>query len=154
MAKTIIQHSAELAEKNAELIARVSALEAQAGKLDSDLSAATTQIAAIVAERDAAVSKIVGLEAAAKEYAKAIDDLTAERDAAQLKVKEQAAIMALHPELNQPAGRHPIPHSESSGDAADQPQTWADAMKLCGGDYVAARRRFPKQFDAFMKEPK
>jgi len=154
MAKTLWQKSLELAEQNAELISRVAALEAKLSEqtaLAGGFGAKVDELTAAVAAESAKVAELNGQLSAA---AASVEQITSERDAAQAKVRELSATLALHPEVSQPEGRSALDLGAQAEAPADGPQSWPDALKACGNDYVAARRRFPKQFDAFMKEPK
>jgi uncharacterized coiled-coil DUF342 family protein len=150
MAKTIAQKSIELAEQNAELTAQLSAAQAQANDLSARLVTAektAEMLHAQLAETETAAKRAA--EAASAELA----TMTAERDALSQKAKSLAATLALNPQVHQSAGEKPVPGADAPVDG-EGPQTWAEAMKLCGGNYVTARKKFPAIFDAFIEASK
>lgn len=152
MAKTIAQKSVELAEANAELTSQVAALEAVKGDLSAKLEAATAQVADLTAKLSESAAAVEAAKAQTAEAAGNLAAITDERDALSAKVKELSATLALHPEVKQPNGQSPVQDSPS-GDV-NEPQTWDQAMKACGGDYVAARRKYGKVFEAFLNNAK
>jgi chromosome segregation ATPase len=150
MAKTIAQKSVELAEANAELVAQVSALEAVKGDLTAKLEAA----AQVIALRDEAIETATkNLEAEQAKTAEAeakAQAIVEERDALSAKVKGLSATLALHPAVNQSNGQAAIKIDDEQVDP-NGPQTWPQALEAVGGNYVAARMKFPKVFDAYIK---
>lgn len=153
MAKTIAQRSIELAEANAELLAKV-------GSLDGSVAQLTAQLAEMTAKSEAAVAQVSELSAsldAARAELVAVQDnaqtVAAERDALTAKVNELSATLALSPQVKQPAGQPPIA-SADAGDGQNAPQTWPQALAACGNDYVAARKAHPALFEHFVKTTK
>ena len=139
MAKTIAEKSIELATANAELISKVAAFEATVADL-------TAKLADITAKFDAEAAKVAQLSADKDAATASAESVKVERDALQAKVEELSKTLALNPVVKQPEGQEPVKHGDA---AATGPETWQQALAACGGDYVAARTKFPALFIDF-----
>lgn len=152
MQKNIIQKSAELAESNAQLIARVAGLEAEKNAMALELAALKEKASAQETESKQTQELLAVAQSSNEAHEAKMAELMAERDALASQVQTQAAAMALTPQLQQPAGSAPL----AGGDAAEshaQPSTWPEAVKAAGG-YVEARARFPQLFQTFIEANK
>ena len=149
MAKTIAQKSVELAELNAKLTGDLAGAQAMLGEATAKIEALTAQAADLKAKLDLSVAAVAEQSARADAAEENVQTVTAERDAHAARVKELSATLALHPEVKQPDGQAPVPGADSPA-GSEQPATWADAVKACGGDYVAARRKFPKIHEEYL----
>jgi seryl-tRNA synthetase len=134
MAKTIAEKSIELATANAELLSKVSGLEAVNAQI-------TAQIETIKAEQTASCAKITELTVAVEAAKGEAAAVVVERDAFKAEAEKLAKTLALSPEIKQSAGTDAVAGSDVS--ANDGPQTWVGAVAACGGDYVKARAKYP-----------
>lgn len=149
MAKTIAQKSVELAEKNAELVAALAAADAKLADAGVLIATLTEQAKGLQGKLDLAIAATAEQASRADAAEANVQTVTAERDAHAAKVKELSATLALHPEVKQPYGQAPVPGADTAA-ACEQPKSWPDAVKACGGDYVAARRKFPKIHEEYL----
>lgn len=148
MAKSIAQRSIELAEENAALLAKVAGLDAASTAMTAQLAELNAQIADLSAKLTAAEAVAVEL-ATVKEQAAALD---VERNELLAKVEQLSKTLALNPQVKQPDGQDPVASGDGSDGAAGDPATWEQAMQLCGKNYVAARKKFPKVFDRMIEQ--
>ena len=145
MAKTIAEKSIELATANAELLSKVSGLEAVNAQL-------TAQLETIKAEQTASSTKIAELTTAVEAAKGEAASVIVERDAFKAEAERLAKTLALSPEIKQSAGTSAVAGSDVP--ASDGPQTWVGAVAACGGDYVKARASYPDLHKAFLDQAK
>ena len=145
MAKTIAEKSIELATANAELISKVSGLEAVNAQI-------TAQLETIKAEQTASCAKITELTGAVEAAKGEVAAIVVERDAFKAEAEKLAKTLALNPEIKQSAGRDAVAGSDVP--ANDGPQTWVGAVAACGGDYVKARAKYPELHKAILDQAK
>lgn len=149
MAKTIVQKSVELAELNAKLTGDLAGAQAMLGEATAKIEALTAQAADLQGKLDLSLAAVAEQSARADAAVADLQTVTTARDAHAAEVKRLSAVLALHPEVNQPAGQAAVPGADATA-GSEQPATWADAVKACGGDYVAARRKFPKIHEEYL----
>lgn len=142
-------------------------------QMQADISAALEKMSVAIAERDAAKAEF---EAKISEANSTISILTAqvvERDSAIAKaLADSVAATELAQQAEQRAklaegalARDPdalkllnLPGAESAvegtvaAEMKGEPKTWAEALAVCGGDYVTARRRYPQAFQNQFKK--
>lgn len=113
---------------------------------------------------DAAIAVGAELQAKAGELGKQVADLTAKvakadadcAAAVKLAEEQQARAdkaekkLAMDPNHIDVSGRSaPVPEG---GGSSDNGATWEAALQACGGDYSAARKKYPEAFEAYMKQ--
>ena len=153
----------------------VEQLEADASVAKAALEVAQKDLAAVTADRDAKAAELEALKASAAsavaENGAIAEELATAKTALETsKADTQAAVelatkaearaklaegaLARDPEaLKQMnlAGTIPVAGAMAAGDGRD-PQTWDEALKACGGDYVVARKRFPAAWASQFKK--
>ena len=146
----------------------VERLEAEAAQAKAGLEQAQKDLAALTEDRDAKAREIDALKAAASEAEKKISGISAELETA--KADTQAALelaakaearaktaegaLARDPDALKGvrlAGTDPVNGTALAGDG-QEPSTWAQALAMCGGDYVGARRKYPKAWESQFKK--
>lgn len=129
--------------------ASLATAESKIAELSASVAAKNAELSALSAQMET-----VKTESAAKqsEDAAQIADLSAKLDESTAKLSDATAKLALSPAHKDiSAGTVPVNASiEGGNDVSD----WSTALAACNGDYVEARRKFPKQYEAFMKRGK
>lgn len=110
----------------------------------ADLSA---QVAAVMAERDTIAANLAESVAAIAERDQKIEEQAASIADRDSEISDLKGKLALSPGHIDVSGADPVADLPASD---SQPNDWPSALKACNGDYVEARRKFPKQYDAFM----
>lgn len=133
----------EIAALRGELEA-ANGLLAEAANVKTELEAARAEIETAKAEaaaaRDALADANAKAEAAAKEAAAELEKTRAE-------LAEAKNLLAAAPSALKTAGTDPVA-GVFGGDNAGAPKDWTAALAACGGDYVAARKKYPEAWKA------
>jgi chromosome segregation ATPase len=141
MTKTIAEKAVEMAEANTALNAQATEQAAQLLTLTAQVTDLTAKVSAFESDKTSLTEKIKAL--------------TSERDALAAQIATLSATLALTPQAKLADGVEPIkdtPAPEVS--EAAKVTTWQQALADCGGDYVKARSKHVKIFDAYIEAHK
>ena len=139
MTKTIAEKAVEMAEANAALNAQATEQAAKLVELQASVESMTAKVSAFEAERAELTAQLAAIRA--------------EKETLVAQIAELSATMAIAPQVKQPEGAEPIKDVTAS-QPEGTPQTWQQALALCNGDYVSARAKFQKVFDAYIEAHK
>lgn len=115
----------------------------EAVKLADGLSAHIADLGSKIEAKDGEIAKLTAaaVESDAKIVASAESIAALSAEVESLKGK-----LAMSPAHISVGGQAAVPDHSGDSSASD----WPAALKLCNGDYVEARRKFPKQYESFM----
>lgn len=152
----------------------VEKLEAEAATAKAAVEQAQKDLAEMTAARDAMAAELEQAKAVAAEQAGKLEALagelnTAKTETAQAKADTQATLelaakaeeraklaektLAMDPAALKALGvAGAMAVAGTSGADGKDPETWAEAVKVCGGDYVKARRTFPAVWEKQFKK--
>lgn len=140
MAKTIAEKVVEMAEANATLTAQAANHSSQIDALTAQVSDLTEKVSAYESDKTSLNEKI--------------NALTSERDALAAQISTLSATLALTPQAKLPEGVEPIKDAPVAEADGMKITTWQQALADCGGDYVKARAKHDKIFQAYVESHK
>lgn len=146
MAQTIAEKALAMAEANAELKARVLALEEIEKEKDEKSAKLEEEIDQLKKSLQEKEDELEALKSKGEKDEQEKEEMKGQ-------IEELSKTLSLSPEVRQSEGAEAVKEIPEGAEES-KPQSWQQALAACNGDYVAARKAHPKLFDKYIESSK